>query len=163
MEWLIELCVSSPERKEQYLFAVRKFNTATLIMRQKRDYSDDEDICTFQQNIDEFFQVWVQMHSDSGCTNYIHMLYSGHIAEYMFRWRNIHRFSQQGWEHNNSLLKVFSFDERSMEGMLVTARKLCWQELPRISSCQLAAACKTYAVDMRCRWLLIQYRRRGTK
>jgi hypothetical protein len=27
----------------------------------------------------------------------------------MFRWQNLHRFSQQGWEHFNSLLKVFFF------------------------------------------------------
>jgi hypothetical protein len=124
MEDLIELSVSTSERKEQYKFAVRKLNAATLIRRQRKDYTD-EDICLFQQNIDDFFQVWVQLHSDSGCTNYIHMLSSGRIAEYMFHWRNLHRFSQQGWEHFNSLLKLFSFDEHNMEVMLGTVKKLC--------------------------------------
>jgi hypothetical protein len=50
-------------------------------MGQKRDYTDDG-IISFQSNVDDFFQIWVELHSHSGCTNYIHMLYSGHIAEY---------------------------------------------------------------------------------
>jgi hypothetical protein len=35
MEELIELSVSTSERKEQYKFAVRKLNADTLIMQQK--------------------------------------------------------------------------------------------------------------------------------
>jgi len=112
MEELIELAVPTVSRKELYKFAIRKYNAAALIMRQKTDYTD-EDIYNFQYNIDDFFQVWVKLHSHTGCTNYIHMLSSGHIAEYMFRWRNLHRFSQQGWEHFNSLLKVFFFRRTS--------------------------------------------------
>jgi hypothetical protein len=56
------------------------------------------------------------LYSYAGCTNYIHLLSSGHIAEYMFRWRNLHRFSQQGWEHFNSLLKVFFFRQTAHGG-----------------------------------------------
>jgi hypothetical protein len=108
IEELVELSVCNNTRKEQLLFAIRKFNAATTVMRQKSDYTDDQ-IIQFQHNIDDFFQLWVQLYSYSGCTNYIHLLSSGHIAEYMFRWRNLHRFSQQGWEHFNSLLKVFFF------------------------------------------------------
>jgi hypothetical protein len=108
MEELIELSVATSERKELYKFAVRKYNAASLIMQKKTDYTDT-DIYTFQTKIEDFFQVWVQLHSLFGCTNYIHMLSSGHIAEYMFCWQNLHRFSQQGWEHFNSLLKVFFF------------------------------------------------------
>jgi hypothetical protein len=107
-EELIELCVPDTDRKESLLFALRKFNAATALMRKKSDFTDD-DILQFQANIDDFFQVWVRLYSYAGCTNYIHLLSSGHIAEYMFRWRNLHRFSQQGWEHFNSLLKVFFF------------------------------------------------------
>jgi hypothetical protein len=115
MEELIELAVATDERKELYKFAIRKYNAATLLMRQRTDYTD-ADIYTFQSNIDDFFQVWVKLHSHTGCTNYIHMLSSGHIAEYMFRWRNLHRFSQQGWEHFNALLKVFFFRRTSHGG-----------------------------------------------
>lgn len=53
--------------------------------------------------------MWVTLFSSAGCTNYIHFLASGHTAEYLFRWRNLHRSSQQGWENFNSLLKSFFF------------------------------------------------------
>jgi hypothetical protein len=108
VEELVELSVPDSVRKEQLLFAIRKYNAATTIMRQKSDFTDEQ-ILQFQANVDDFFQVWVKLYSYAGCTNYIHLLSSGHIAEYMFRWRNLHRFSQQGWEHFNSLLKVFFF------------------------------------------------------
>ena len=107
LEEIIELSIADSERIEQTKFAVRKWNAASVIMRQKTDYTDI---------IGDFFQVWVQLHSQTGCTNYIHMLSSGHIAEYMFRWRNLHRFSQQGWEHFNSLLKVFFFHQTQHGG-----------------------------------------------
>jgi hypothetical protein len=76
-----------------------------LLCVKKKDFTDDE-IHQFQVNIDDFFQVWVRLYSYAGCTNYIHLLSSG---QYMFRWQNLHRISQQGWEHFNSLLKVFFF------------------------------------------------------
>jgi hypothetical protein len=108
LEEIVDLCVSESDRKDQLLFAICKFNAATTIMRQKSDFSDD-DILQFQANIDEFFQFWIRLYSYVGCTNYIHLISSGHVAEYMFHWYNLHRFSQQGWEHFNSLLKVYFF------------------------------------------------------
>jgi hypothetical protein len=93
-EELIELGVPELNRTEGLLFAIQKFNAATGIMRQKSDFADDQ-IQLFQANIDYFFQVWVRLYFYAGCTNYIHLLSSGHIAEYMFRWQNQHRFSQQ--------------------------------------------------------------------
>ena len=56
-----------------------------------------------------FFQAWVLLWQKEGITNYIHMIGSGHIAEYLFKWRNLYRFSQQGWEAMNSLIKIFFF------------------------------------------------------
>ncbi len=63
---------------------------------------------TFSVTLMISFQVWVKLHSHTWCT--------GHIAEYMFCWQNLHRFSQQGWEHFNSLLKVFFFRRTSHGG-----------------------------------------------
>lgn len=33
------------------------------------------------------------------------MLGAGHVADYLFYWRNLYRQSQQGWESFNSMLK----------------------------------------------------------
>jgi hypothetical protein len=105
IEPLVDISFSNDERKANFLYCCQKYNSATLIMRSKEEYTDEE-IIQFQSNIDDFFQVWVSLFSSAGCTNYIHFLASGHIAEYMFRWQNLHRFSQQGWKNFNSLLKV---------------------------------------------------------
>jgi hypothetical protein len=115
MEDIVQLSIAESERKEQLLFSLRKYNAATSIMHQKKYFTDDE-IHQFQLNIDDFFQVWVRLYSYAGCTNYIHLLSSGHIAEYMFRWRNLHWLSQQGWEHFDSLLKVFFFQRMAHGG-----------------------------------------------
>ena len=102
---LCDISFANDEQKEQFMYCVHKYTSATAIMRLKREFMD-EDIISFQSYIDDFFQVWVTLFSSAGCTNYIHFLASGHIAEYMLGWHNLHRFSQQGWGNFNSLLKV---------------------------------------------------------
>jgi hypothetical protein len=49
-------------------------------------------------------------------TNYIHMIGAGHITNYLYKWRNIYIYSQQGWEAMNSLVKSFSFWQTSHGG-----------------------------------------------
>lgn len=77
-------------------------------LRNKRDFSD-EMIVSFQKDMDAFFQIWVVLFTFKGISNYIHMLASGHIAACLFHWRNLYRYSQQGWEAFNALLKTFFF------------------------------------------------------
>jgi len=59
-----------------------------------------------------------------GCTNYVHSLGSGHIAEYMFQWCNLHRYSQQGREACNSLSKRFFSVAQLVEVSAGTKSKL---------------------------------------
>ena len=42
-------------------------------------------------------------------TNYIHLLSSGHMSDYLHKWRNLYLHSQQGWESLNNLVKIFFF------------------------------------------------------
>ena len=85
------------------------------IMRKKgKDYTPEE-LKTYQSHADEFFQIWVELHSRQGVTNYIHMVGSGHMYEYMKRWGNLTKYSQQGWEALNALIKLFFF-RRSNKG-----------------------------------------------
>jgi hypothetical protein len=51
----------------------------------------------------------MQLHGLDGCTNYTHMLSSGHLAEYMFKWRNLYRFFQKGWENFNHVFTTVYF------------------------------------------------------
>ena len=109
IELFIEISVFKQDRKLKWLQCVPKYMTAIEIVRQKHNFSD-QDIGNFQKNIDEWFQDWIYLTGAGGMTNYIHMLGSGHISEYMYKWRNLYEHSQQGWEAFNALLlKTFFF------------------------------------------------------
>ena len=88
IELFIEISVFKQDRKLKWLQCVPKYMTAIEIVRQKHEFSD-QDIGNFQKNIDEWFQDWIYLTGAGGMTNYIHMLGSGHISEYMYKWRNL--------------------------------------------------------------------------
>ena len=84
LDLLIEVCIPDHDRAALWIRAVTSYSSAIEVARKREDYLDD-DIMEFQRLIDSFFEDWVGLHGLSGCTNYIHMLSSGHVAEYMFR------------------------------------------------------------------------------
>jgi hypothetical protein len=57
---------------------------------------DAADLAAFQKAIDSWHQDYVKLHGLAGQTNYVHMLSSGHIAEYLFKHGNLYDHSQQG-------------------------------------------------------------------
>jgi hypothetical protein len=65
------------------------------LVRRKEDFSN-QDILDFQDHIDQWFQLWVKLHGKDGVTNYVHMLASGHVAEYLNYWKSLYSHSQQG-------------------------------------------------------------------
>eukprot|EP00978_Attheya_sp_CCMP212_P000404 scaffold790_cov30-Attheya_sp.AAC.2 len=73
---------------------------------QKTDFTDDSE---FQNEFDLFYQDWVGVYGYRGVTNYIHIMSSGHMSDYLHKWRNLYLHSQQGWESLNNLMKQFFF------------------------------------------------------
>ena len=73
-------------------------------VRQRDDFTDEE-IENFQEEADVFFRIWVGLHGSGGVTNYVHMIGAGHLSYYLYKWRNLYCYSQQGWESMNHLLK----------------------------------------------------------
>jgi hypothetical protein len=58
VEEIKELCdisFANDEQKGQFMYCVHKYNSATAIMRLKREFMD-EDIISFQSCIDDFFR-----------------------------------------------------------------------------------------------------------
>jgi hypothetical protein len=108
LEFLIEECIVKEDRKAKWLACIPSFRDGMTKLRSRTDF-DAAAITAFQSDIDDFFQVWVELWGVEGVTNYIHMLSSGHISMYLFKWKNLYRHSQQGWEAFNSLLKTFYF------------------------------------------------------
>jgi hypothetical protein len=105
---LIDCCIVDVSKKNRYKSCIGKYRDAIIMLRKKSDFTDDQ-IVEFQRLLDDFFQEWVSLDGDKGVTNYIHMLGSGHISDYLFHWRNLYQHSQQGWESFNALMKTVWF------------------------------------------------------
>jgi hypothetical protein len=75
--------------------------------RKKEDFSNKE-IDEFQLHCDKFTEAWLRLHKggNAGMTNYFHVIAAGHLTYYLRRWRNLYRYSQQGWEGMNSVVKT---------------------------------------------------------
>jgi hypothetical protein len=44
------------------------------------------------------------------------MVGSGHFAEYLYKWRNLYPYSQQGWEAMNAMIKTFFYHRTNHGG-----------------------------------------------
>jgi hypothetical protein len=74
------------------------------LARRREDFTED-DIEEFQTLANDWFEKWVKLTGRDGLTNYVHMVGAGHLSFYMREWGNLYRYSQQGWEAYNSLIK----------------------------------------------------------
>lgn len=88
--------------------ALPLIRSAMQKVRSRKEFTNDM-ISSFQQDVDGFFQIWVDLHGLEGVSNYIHLLGSGHISVYLHEWKNLYRHSQQGWEALNKLIKTFYY------------------------------------------------------
>ena len=83
--------------------------------RKKEDFTDAE-IEAFQGHCDKFIDAWLQLlPGDTGMTNYFHIVAASHLSYYLREWRNLYRFSQQGWEGINGVIKAL-LHKRSQHG-----------------------------------------------
>jgi hypothetical protein len=103
-------------RKEEWDVCRDLWVIVVEIARKKEDFSDAE-IDTFQTHCDTFSEAWLHLHrgGDGGMTNYFHIVAAGHLSYYLREWRNLYRFSQQGWEGMNSVIKSV-LHKRSQKG-----------------------------------------------
>ena len=88
------------EQLQHWKDAITTFAQLDKLLQSQTEFTNDR-IEEFQMIVDTFFKGWVELNGMAGVTNYIHMLGSGHITEFLYRYRNLYRYSQQGWEHLN--------------------------------------------------------------
>jgi hypothetical protein len=62
---------------------------------------------------------WVELYGKDGMLNYNHMFYCGHLLKYMRKYKCLHRFSHQGWEHWNASVTSFFFKRTQIGGFVV--------------------------------------------
>jgi hypothetical protein len=108
LELLVEECMATEDHKAKWLACIPKFRDGMIKLGGRDDF-DDAAVFSFQKDVDEFFQLWVELWGLEGCTNHIHMMSSGHSSVHLHKWKNPCRHSQQGWEAFNSLLETFCF------------------------------------------------------
>jgi len=96
-------------RKGTWNRLVPKYLSFMEQLRQKEDWNIEEHLSKYQKDVDLWFQDWVKLHGDKHVTNYMHMLASAHVTEYVIQWGNLYEHSQQGWEAFNALIKSFFF------------------------------------------------------
>lgn len=119
---LIKICLSSDEKQSKWMNMINDYNEAMNILRKKgMKYTDDE-LKKFQFKIDSFANTAIPLYGKRMLTNYIHDLVSGHVQEFMKEWGCLFRYSQQGWEALNSLVKTIFFRRTNRGGTANTTR-----------------------------------------
>lgn len=113
---LVQVSIPEVVAQEQWKTCIGHYNDAIEILGEKEDLSDDV-INEFQWSIDQWYYYWFRINGGrEGITNYIHQLVTGHIADYLFKWRNLYVHSQQGWENLNLQAKLFYFRRTTRGG-----------------------------------------------
>ena len=85
------------------------------MLRKRINYTEEE-IEEFQVSVDTWYSEWVKVFGEETCTNYIHELSSGHVREQMIQYKCLYRFSQEGLEAMNALIKSYFFRRTNRGG-----------------------------------------------
>jgi hypothetical protein len=85
------------------------------LLEQHHDYSD-EDLDKLHYCSNQFIDQWLDLLGDAHMTNYIHVIGSGHVTFFAKKYNNLYRYSQQGWESLNQLIKHFYFNNTNHGG-----------------------------------------------
>ena len=97
IEELINLSIPSGQNQSMWKCCVTSYQHGMVILKSKEDLNNHE-ILSFQHKMDDFFHTQIKLHGEEGATNYLHMLGSSHLMQYLLHWQNLHDHSQQGWE-----------------------------------------------------------------
>ena len=112
---LVDKCIVDTRDKPLWKTAIKQYASAMRMLRKSTRLSREE-MFAYQKEADYFFRDWIDLHQAEGMTNYIHMMGSGHVLEYLFRWGNLSMHSQQGWEAFNSQFKTYYFSRTQRGG-----------------------------------------------
>jgi hypothetical protein len=101
---ILEVILMNEPNKTEWMWCQEKISAIMMTLGQKQDFTDS-DIDHLQVDIDAWNARWVALCGREGLTNYTHLLSSSHVTYYLRRFRNLYRYSNQGWEYQNSQMK----------------------------------------------------------
>jgi hypothetical protein len=93
-------------RLRQWQEMLTKYLHVIKVAFQHEDFGDEE-IEEFQDRVDEWFYLYVELVGLPGITNYMHLLGAGHLHYYLKTWGSLYRYQQQGWEMKNGIIASF--------------------------------------------------------
>ena len=102
-------------KKDEWLEFYDIYAHLMVSARKEDDFSDAE-IEDFHTQCGVFMTAWVKMAGKDKVTNYIHMIGSGHLVYYLKVYRNLYKYSNQGWEALNQKLKRVYFNNTNHGG-----------------------------------------------
>ena len=124
----IDLCLPqngelNTEIRADFIQAVDYFKEIMTSLERKEDFTE-EDINLLQDKINLFADLWLGLHGDEGMANYTHYLVSGHVTYFLRKYRNLYKYSQQGWEYLNWRLKNYYF----MDELFIPYTRSCHED-----------------------------------
>lgn len=111
---LVPLCVEDDETRFEWISCIDKYKETTEKLSSRKHF-EFIDICSFQKSADEFCEIYFRLTGRHGMTNYFHCLYAGHFSYFLRRYGSLYKYSQQGWENVNGVLKR-SFHNNTQKG-----------------------------------------------
>jgi hypothetical protein len=85
------------------------------VIEQNHDFND-EDLLNLHKRCNIFMNQWINLYGTIHTTNCIHIIGSGHLTYFAKKYGNLYRYSQQGWEALNQLLKHYYFNNTNHGG-----------------------------------------------
>ena len=84
--------------------------------RHKPYEKDSEELMALATKCNLVFHQFVMLNGKENVTNYFHILGSGHTIYFIKKFGSLYRYSQQGWESMNFLIKHFYFHNTNHGG-----------------------------------------------
>jgi hypothetical protein len=81
-----------------------------IIEQPERQEFTNEDIDKLHILCNKLMCQWMDLLGTFHMTNYLHIIGSGHFTFFAVKYRNLYRYSQQGWKLLNQLLKHYYFN-----------------------------------------------------
>ena len=116
IDQLIDFSIHDETRKIALRRCLSHYKKLMNIMRKADGNYTNEELEQFSHHSKEFFQAWIKLYGRHGVTNYIHMIGVGHMLAYMRLYGNLNKYSQQGWEALNALIRLFFFRRTNKGG-----------------------------------------------
>jgi hypothetical protein len=92
------------QRQEEWMSCALSYAMLMDELKSRKVFTYD-DVCEFQNIADDFGEQYIYLTGVDGMTNYFHFLIAGHFSYYLFRYKNLYKYSQQGWERINGKAK----------------------------------------------------------